>query len=58
MAGFIIAYSVCTLLGAGLLFLFEPRFKTMGFWLSIPLAFGLGAALLIVIHQILILILV
>lgn len=57
MAGFIIAYSICTALGAGTLYIFEPRFKTMNFWLSLPLAFGTGAALLVVIHQILLLIL-
>lgn len=58
MAGFIIAYGLCTVIGAGLLFIFEPRFKTVGFWLSVPLAFGMGAALLIFIHQILLLVLV
>lgn len=58
MAGFIIAYSVCAILGAALLYKFEPRFKTMSLWLLFPLSFGMGAALLIVIHQILLLVLV
>lgn len=58
MAGFVIAYGLCTVIGAGLLFKFEPRFKTMSLWLSLTLSFGMGAALLTVIHQILLLILV
>ncbi|MBP7992590.1 MAG: hypothetical protein KAZ30_02955 [Candidatus Magasanikbacteria bacterium] len=58
MAGFIIAYALCTLIGGGLLFWFEPRLRTASFWLLWPLSFGIGTALLIVIHQILLLILV
>lgn len=58
MAGFVIAYMLCTLLGVAVLYSGEPTFKTMSFWRLLPLAFGLGAAVLIIIHQILLLVLV